>query len=325
VALFTDDFNRTSLGPNWTELHLDGSGSVSVDGAAVTIDAGGSGDFGGTADGGSLIYRAIPVSSDPLKVARVTCEVTVTTTGLPDWARLLMLRASAAADAAFVSICKRSTGKIGWVYRAEAGAAAVDAGDSGVTYNPAQPLRIRFISYEKSVELWTSQDGGTTWGFIAYTGVSETLALVGLTDSLHTGAVSYDDFSADDSLVDVTPRFTAPTENPFILQPVAVETYALTLRFTGPAPAAPEAPAEDWSGPGRIAGSVAVEGAPAARKVRLFEAVSGVLVRETWSDPLTGAYEFSGIDPANEYVVLVHDHTRTYNALVQDAVAPEAL
>jgi hypothetical protein len=81
-----------------------------------------------------------------------------------------------------------------------------------------------------------------------------------------------------------------------------------------------------WSGKGQIAGTTKIKGTPdvpVSRRVRLFDLKTGILVRETWSDPATGVYEFVDIDPAREYLVVAHDHTRTYNAAVADLVTPE--
>lgn len=80
-------------------------------------------------------------------------------------------------------------------------------------------------------------------------------------------------------------------------------------------------------GPGRIAGTVAVDASPdvpVRRRVRLFHRESGRLVRETWSDATTGAYEFAGLAIA-EYFVLAHDHTAEFNAVVKDAITPQEL
>lgn len=53
-----------------------------------------------------------------------------------------------------------------------------------------------------------------------------------------------------------------------------------------------------WSGPKAISGVVRVgpgDGVPARRRVRLYDRVSGHLMRETWSDEVTGAFTFQGL------------------------------
>ena len=57
------------------------------------------------------------------------------------------------------------------------------------------------------------------------------------------------------------------------------------------------------------------------RRVRLFHRQSGRLVRETWSDAATGAFEFRNLK-AQDYLVVADDHTRYYNAVTADAVVP---
>lgn len=75
-------------------------------------------------------------------------------------------------------------------------------------------------------------------------------------------------------------------------------------------------------GPYRVAGAVKIDGTPAvpvARRVRLFDVISGRLVRQVWSGP-DGAFAFERIR-AGEYLVVSDDHTRTYNAVAADRVA----
>ena len=71
-----------------------------------------------------------------------------------------------------------------------------------------------------------------------------------------------------------------------------------------------------------ISGTVYLKGPPqvvAARRVRLHERLTGRPVRETWSRPADGYYEFTKIK-ASIYYVVAFDHTDTYNAVVKDKV-----
>ena len=84
----------------------------------------------------------------------------------------------------------------------------------------------------------------------------------------------------------------------------------------------------DVGGAGRIAGSVKVDSSPdypVCRRIRLFDRRDNRLVRETWSDPVTGAYVFAHINPSRLYVVIAYDHTGTYNAEIRDAITPELM
>lgn len=60
---------------------------------------------------------------------------------------------------------------------------------------------------------------------------------------------------------------------------------------------------------------------PVARKVRLFEEKSGLLIQEVWSDA-AGAYVFNGLSD-NYYFITAHDHTLEFNGVIQSHVRPE--
>ena len=80
-----------------------------------------------------------------------------------------------------------------------------------------------------------------------------------------------------------------------------------------------------YAGGGRVAGTVKQTGSPATplrRKVRLIDEPTGWLMRETWSDPLTGAYSFEGVDPLRVYTVITYDHPHNYRAVIADNITP---
>lgn len=81
-------------------------------------------------------------------------------------------------------------------------------------------------------------------------------------------------------------------------------------------------------GPGRIVGAVEEKGTPNTplrRKVRLHRDVDGMPVRETWSDAVTGAYEFTDINPAYTYTAIAYDYERNYRAVLADGLVPEVI
>lgn len=80
----------------------------------------------------------------------------------------------------------------------------------------------------------------------------------------------------------------------------------------------------EHGGIGRVRGTVTIDGTPGSRKVRLLDARSGVLVREQWS-AADGSYAFNNIRLELDYVVLSHDHTGVFNAVVQDRVRAELM
>lgn len=84
----------------------------------------------------------------------------------------------------------------------------------------------------------------------------------------------------------------------------------------------------DLGGTGRIDGTVKVDATPdypVWRRVRLIDRRDSRLVRETWSDPTTGAYAFEHIAMDRRYVVIAYDHTGVYNAEILDNLAPELM
>jgi hypothetical protein len=63
---------------------------------------------------------------------------------------------------------------------------------------------------------------------------------------------------------------------------------------------------------------------PVSRRVRLHDQRTGRVVRETWSDPVTGAYSFDWIR-AGLYYVTSFDHTNTYGGVIETDVTPEPM
>lgn len=84
-----------------------------------------------------------------------------------------------------------------------------------------------------------------------------------------------------------------------------------------------------FKGRGRITGTVKEKASPTdkpvARRVRLYREPDGRLIRTTWSDPVTGAYEFYGIPMDAKYTVVSHDYAGLYRAVLADNLAPELI
>lgn len=82
----------------------------------------------------------------------------------------------------------------------------------------------------------------------------------------------------------------------------------------------------EFKGRGRITGTVKnTPATPVRRLVRLYREPGGLLVKSTWSDPLTGAYTFDGLAMHYRYTVVSFDHTQTFRAVIADRVLPEAI
>ena len=81
----------------------------------------------------------------------------------------------------------------------------------------------------------------------------------------------------------------------------------------------------DLGGTGYIAGIVQIDANPdypVSRRVTLLHERDGRVVRQMWSDPVTGAYRFDGLNPSYTYIVIGHDHTRVYNAEILAGIKP---
>lgn len=80
----------------------------------------------------------------------------------------------------------------------------------------------------------------------------------------------------------------------------------------------------------RIAGTVELKGAPNTplrRRVQLWNQRDGRMVRETWSDAVTGAYAFDCIRGGAGviYCAVSYDHTGINQGVIADNLTPEAM
>lgn len=83
-----------------------------------------------------------------------------------------------------------------------------------------------------------------------------------------------------------------------------------------------------YGGMGRISGTVKIKGTPnypVSRRVRLVRDRDGVCMREVWSNPVTGAYQFDFVDPVQKYTVLAYDHEHNLRAVIADNLSPELI
>lgn len=187
---FSDDFNRTSLGSNWQEIHYDGSGSVTLNGSTVTVNCAGSGDFSGTSDTGSLITRQVEAIS-PFRVHVRVVDVGGTTGA----ACIFMLRGGTAANAKFFAVrldSDRSHATILW--RDMDGAAVGSPGENtGVPYKGAEPFDLR-IDYDGATAAAYIEQGLGGWQQIGSRSIPG-LTWVALTASSGSGTVVFDDFA----------------------------------------------------------------------------------------------------------------------------------
>lgn len=83
----------------------------------------------------------------------------------------------------------------------------------------------------------------------------------------------------------------------------------------------------EFGGHGRIWGTTATKATPSnlptKARVVLLHQRSKQLVRETWSDPVTGAFAFEGIDTRQEFLTLAEDAAGAYRPVAANRLVPE--
>lgn len=83
-----------------------------------------------------------------------------------------------------------------------------------------------------------------------------------------------------------------------------------------------------FGGKGRIVGTVKVKATPnraVRRRVWLLRERDAQVIRETWSDPVTGEYRFEYIDQTQRYTVLTYDYEHNFRSVVADNLQPELM
>ena len=82
-----------------------------------------------------------------------------------------------------------------------------------------------------------------------------------------------------------------------------------------------------YCGKYRITGTVKQKGQPidlpVSRRVLLIDERANFVVRETWSDAVTGRYSFDYINPDIQYLVIAYDYQQNFRAAVADNLTAE--
>lgn len=84
----------------------------------------------------------------------------------------------------------------------------------------------------------------------------------------------------------------------------------------------------EHGGPGTIYGTTKTKGtpnAPTKARVVLLHQRSKLPVRETWSDPVTGAFVFGGIDTNQQFLTLAEDAAGNFRPVAANRLTPEVL
>lgn len=79
-------------------------------------------------------------------------------------------------------------------------------------------------------------------------------------------------------------------------------------------------------GPGTIYGTTKTKGTPnqpTHARVVLLHQRSKLPVRETWSDPVTGAFAFTGIDTTQQFITLAEDAAGNFRPVAANRLTPE--
>jgi len=75
------------------------------------------------------------------------------------------------------------------------------------------------------------------------------------------------------------------------------------------------------TGVGTVSGVVKLGALPAKRRVRLYEASTGVLIREQWAGA-DGSYRFEGLRKDYKYTVTAVDYSGVYNDVIKANITP---
>ena len=81
-------------------------------------------------------------------------------------------------------------------------------------------------------------------------------------------------------------------------------------------------------GLGTIYGTTKTKGTPnlpSKARVVLLHQRSKLPVRETWSDPVTGAFAFTGIDTSQQFLALAEDAAGHFRPVAANRLTPEVL
>lgn len=84
----------------------------------------------------------------------------------------------------------------------------------------------------------------------------------------------------------------------------------------------------EHGGPGTIYGTTKTKGTPnqpTHARVVLLHQRSKLPVRETWSDPVTGNFAFTGIDTTQQFLTLAEDAAGNFRPVAANRLAPEVL
>lgn len=153
----------------------------------------------------------------------------------------------------------------------------------------------------------------TPWGALLLTSPDE------LGAHLRAGAIAWDHVGGTVPFAEFALLTPGPT-------PVVAASASLAIASTHGLSARLARDAE-FGGSGRIFGTTKTKASPSnlptKARVVLLHQRSKVLVRATWSDPVTGAFAFDGLDVQQEFIALAEDAAGNFRAVAAQRLAPE--
>ena len=212
--------------------------------------------------------------------------------------------------------------------------------------------------------LYTSADGGANftartstgnWISVAASGDGQKIVVVAFDDYLYTSADGGANFTSRTSrgswisvaasgdgqrIVAVTHRaylYTLVQRNPQFLEPPLRARRAVSSPlFSRPVGPLMAIAADrqtlvrdiEHGGPGTIYGTTKIKGTPnqpTHARVVLLHQRSKLPVRETWSDPVTGNFAFTGIDTTQQFLTLAEDAAGNFRPVAANLLTPEVL
>lgn len=115
-------------------------------------------------------------------------------------------------------------------------------------------------------------------------------------------------------------------KNTFVLSPFPVTATGVSPFSVQVALAPMQVCDIEFGGGGRIFGTTETKGPPdrpTKARVRLYRQRDGLLARETWSDPATGAFAFDGLSTTQKFTTIAEDAEGNFRAVAANQLVPE--
>ena len=253
----------------------------------------------------------------------------------------------------FCQVSKNSAAVSPWIYEMRTNAAVLTAGVfQKVSLDIVDGVPVLRVDGVAKAATVTSGGGGWATSIIGFnTSRPEYGLRLGAlhTDSMNTSATAYFNGYLDEVRITFAKRHTsdytpATLEFPQTQYGQAYEAVAVrATRAIGATVAAsahvpphstpfahPLQLARDveHGGPGTIYGTTKTKGTPnqpTKARVVLLHQRSKLPVRETWSDPVTGAFAFTGIDTTQQFLTLAEDAAGNFRPVAANRLTPEVL